>query len=111
MQVKFAKFHVNPGLPVKHYACILERRASCNACEKFIPIEMARSFSHDGMVKVLFTFLKGGAISVPHRKNTGTEMYRHHLLREKPGESGGYLRIFLPRRARHVGYCEMLMLC
>ena len=54
---KLPRSYVKSGLVVKYYACILERRASCNAWEKLIPIEMARSFSHDGMVKVFFTAL------------------------------------------------------
>lgn len=37
------------------YACIFERRASWSTCEKFIPMEIARSFSHDGIVKVFLT--------------------------------------------------------
>ena len=40
---------------IRCQACIFEKRASCNTWEKLIPIAMARSFSHDGMVKVFFT--------------------------------------------------------
>lgn len=61
----------------------------------------------DSMARAIRVIKRG----LKNRKNIGTEMYLHHFLREKPGKSGGYLRIFLPRRARHVGYCEMLMLC
>ncbi len=35
---------MKPGLLVKYYACILERRAFCNTCEKFIPIEIGNRF-------------------------------------------------------------------
>lgn len=51
----FAPIPCETGALAKYYACILERRASCNTCEKFIPIETAQSFSHDGMVNVFFT--------------------------------------------------------
>lgn len=37
------------------YDIIFVISASCKICEKFNPIDIARSFSHDGMVRVFFT--------------------------------------------------------
>ena len=49
--IKKVKRAISPN----YFICIFARSASCNTCEKLIPIDKARSFNQHGIVNVFLT--------------------------------------------------------